>query len=82
MANIGNADAYYENIHRELSSSSFYSLLEAWKYKKGPSKLDALISSKQFPGLELCFQYSSLVCLLKFNWFEQKNYILFIKTEL
>ena len=33
-------------------------------------------------GLELCFKCSSLVYLLKFNWFEQKrNTICLLKTE-
>ena len=47
--------------------------LEVWFYMNGPSKLTAPISSKQLFGLQLCFQCSSLVYLLKFNWFEQKK---------
>ena len=40
----------------------------------GTSLLDAaLISSKQFFGLQLYFLCSSLVYLLEFNWFEQKK---------
>ena len=29
--------------------------LEYWNFNRGPSKLDAPISSKQFSGLKLCF---------------------------
>ena len=44
-----------------------------WFYMNGPSKVDAWISSKQFSGLKLCFLCSSVVYLLKFNWFKQKK---------
>ena len=57
--------------------------LESWFYMNGPSKLAAPISSKQFFGLQLCFQCSSLVYLLKFNRFEQKKvHFLYSKLNL
>ena len=31
-------------------------LLEYWNFNRGPSKLDAQISSKQFFGLKFCFE--------------------------
>ena len=42
----------------EQSGTHFFrlsNLLEYWHFNRGPSKLDAPISSKQFSGLKLCF---------------------------
>ena len=64
-----------------LMPGSSHILVEVWFDMNGPSKLAALISSKQFFGVQLCLKCSSLAYLLKFIRFEQ-NKVYFVYSKL
>ena len=68
-------------FYADRSPDNLGTQLEVWFYINGPSRLAAPISSKQFFGLQICFQqiYQTYICLNSTDLSKQK-YILSIQN--